>query len=78
MNRVVITGMGAVTPVGNDLSSFWDALLSGKNGIGPLTRFDTGQYKAKLAAEVKGFDPLLYRIRNRRHRYSGGGTPKIT
>lgn len=60
MNRVVITGMGAVTPVGNDLSSFWDALLSGKNGIGPLTRFDTGQYKAKLAAEVKGFDPLLY------------------
>ncbi len=60
MKRVVITGMGAVTPLGNDLPTYWDGLISGKNGIDFLTRFDPGDYKAKLAAEVKGFDPLLY------------------
>ena len=55
--RVVITGMGALTPVGNNVPAFWEGLLAGKNGIGPVTRFDTAEYKAKLAAEVKGFDP---------------------
>ncbi|MGM9974601.1 MAG: beta-ketoacyl-ACP synthase II [Clostridiaceae bacterium] len=60
MNRVVITGIGAITPIGNDIASFWKGLLAGENGIGPITRFDTSEYKAKLAAEVKGFDPLLY------------------
>ncbi|WP_426348657.1 beta-ketoacyl-ACP synthase II [Alloiococcus sp. CFN-8] len=60
MNRVVITGMGAITPIGNDVDSFWKGLLAGKNGIGPITRFDTSEYKAKLAAEIKDFDPLLY------------------
>lgn len=60
VRRVVITGLGAVTPIGNDVPSFWDGLKSGRNGIGPVTRFDTTEYKAKLAAEVKGFDPSLY------------------
>jgi len=60
MNRVVITGLGAVTPVGNDVASMWENLCSGIHGIGPITRFDAADYKAKLAAEVKGFDPLAY------------------
>ena len=60
MNRVVITGMGAITPVGNDIPSFWESLKAGTCGIGPITRFDTADYKAKVAAEVKDFDPLKY------------------
>jgi 3-oxoacyl-[acyl-carrier-protein] synthase II len=60
MNRVVVTGLGAITPIGNDVPSFWSGLLEGKNGIGRITRFDTTDYKAKLAAEVKDFDPTLY------------------
>ena len=60
MNRVVITGMGAVTPIGNDVPSYWEALKSGTCGIGPITRFDTEEYKVKVAAEVKDFDPLQY------------------
>lgn len=55
--RVVITGMGAVTPVGNSVPSFWKALVAGTCGIGPITRFDTADYKVKLAAEVKNFHP---------------------
>ena len=60
MRRVVVTGLGAVTPVGNDIPAFWENLLAGKNGIGPLSRFDAGEYKAKVAAQVKDFDPLQY------------------
>lgn len=60
MRRVVVTGMGTITPIGNDVKSFWDSLVSGKNGIGKLTRFDTTDFKVKLAAEVKDFDPTLY------------------
>lgn len=60
MRRVVVTGMGTISPIGNDIKSFWDACVAGKNGIGKLTRFDTTDYKVKLAAEVKDFDPLLY------------------
>ncbi len=64
MRRVVITGMGAVTPVGNDLNQTWDSLIAGKCGIGELTRFDTTDYKVKIAAEVKNFDPTLYIEKN--------------
>ena len=60
MRRVVVTGMGCVTPVGNDVASFWESLKSGKCGIGPITHFDTAEYKVKVAAEVKDFDPLRY------------------
>ncbi|MBR4200405.1 MAG: beta-ketoacyl-ACP synthase II [Oscillospiraceae bacterium] len=55
--RVVVTGLGAVTPLGNDVASFWDGLKSGRNGIDFITRFDASELKAKLAAEVKDFDP---------------------
>ncbi len=60
MNRVVVTGMGAVTPIGNDVESFWQGLVSGKCGIGPVTKFDTAEFKVKVAAEVKDFDPSRY------------------
>lgn len=55
--RVVVTGLGAVTPVGNTVQEFWQEIKKGTVGIGPVTRFDTTEYKVKLAAEVKGFDP---------------------
>ncbi len=58
--RVVVTGIGAVTPLGNTAADTWTGMVSGKNGIGPITLFDTADYKAKLAAEVKGFDPREY------------------
>lgn len=55
--RVVITGMGAVTPIGNTVGEFWDGIKENKVGIGPITKFDTSDYKVKLAAEVKDFNP---------------------
>lgn len=60
MRRVVVTGIGAVTPVGNNVPDFWEALKNGKNGIGPITRYDASESKFKLAAEVKDFDPTIY------------------
>lgn len=54
--RVVVTGMGAVTPIGNDVSSFWNSIKEGKTGFGPISYFDTTDYKCKLAAEVKDFN----------------------
>lgn len=58
--RVMITGMGAVTPIGNNVEDFWANIKKGTVGIGPITKFDTSDYKAHLAAEVKDFDPLQY------------------
>lgn len=55
--RVVVTGLGAVTPIGNTVEEFWQGIRRGEVGIGPITRFDTSDYKVKLAAEVKGFSP---------------------
>jgi 3-oxoacyl-[acyl-carrier-protein] synthase II len=60
MRRVVITGVGAVTPVGNTAEEFWAALIQGKSGIGPITRFDATPLPTKIAGELKGFDPLRY------------------
>lgn len=60
MRRVVVTGLGAVTPVGNTTEETWNNLVKGKNGIGPITRFDSSNLKVHLAGEVKGFDPLQY------------------
>ncbi|MBR6156968.1 MAG: beta-ketoacyl-ACP synthase II [Lachnospiraceae bacterium] len=56
--RVVITGLGAVTPIGNDVESFWTGIKEGKTGFAPITAFDTTDYKVKIAAEVKDYDPL--------------------
>lgn len=58
--RVVITGMGAITPIGNSVAEFWNGIKSEKVGIGPITKFDTTDYKVKLAAEVKGFHAKDY------------------
>ena len=54
--RVAVTGLGAVTPIGNTVPEFWEGIKEGKVGIGEITRFDTSDYKVKLAAEVKGFN----------------------
>ncbi len=54
--RVVVTGLGAVTPVGNDVPTMWEALLAGKSGAGPITRFDASGLEVRIAAEIKGFD----------------------
>lgn len=58
--RVVVTGLGAVTPLGNDVQTTWQALLAGKSGIGQITYFDTSQFTSKIAGEVKNFEPEKY------------------
>lgn len=58
--RVVITGMGALTPIGNNLAEYWDGLVTGKNGAGLITKFDTANHITKFACEVKNFDPSTY------------------
>jgi 3-oxoacyl-[acyl-carrier-protein] synthase II len=60
MKRVVITGLGAITPVGNDVKTFWNNLLKGTTGAGRITRFDTTGFKTNFACEVKNYDPLNY------------------
>ncbi|MBO4938217.1 MAG: beta-ketoacyl-ACP synthase II [Oscillospiraceae bacterium] len=60
IRRVVVTGMGVISPVGNDVETAWSNLVAGKHGIGPITHFDTTNYKAKLAAEVRDFNPKVY------------------
>jgi len=58
--RIVVTGLGVVSPVGNDVESFWRSLLAGRSGIGPITMFDTSKQLVKIAGEVKDFDPQQY------------------
>lgn len=58
--RVVVTGMGAITPIGNSVEEFWNGIKEGKTGFGPIAYFDTADYRCKLAAEVKDFDPAQY------------------
>lgn len=58
--RVVVTGIGAITPLGNNTADTWQNMKSGRNGIAPITHFNTDNFKAKLGAEVKGFDPKEY------------------
>ena len=58
--RVVVTGLGAITPIGNNLTEYWEGLLQGRNGIGKVTLFDASQHACKIAAEVKNFDPHEY------------------
>ncbi len=71
--RVVITGMGAVTPVGNDVASYWDALVAGRSGVGPITLYDASEQPVQIAGEVKGFDPaalLGYKEARRTDRFT--------
>ena len=58
--RVVVTGLGCVSPLGLNVQSTWDACINGKSGVAPITKFDASGYKTRIAAEVKGFDPLAY------------------
>ena len=58
--RVVITGMGALTPVGNTVSAFWESIAAGKSGIGTVTAFDVSAYDCKIAGEIKGFEPNAF------------------
>jgi 3-oxoacyl-[acyl-carrier-protein] synthase II len=58
--RIVVTGMGALTPLGYSVSELWNALLAGKSGAGPITYFDAASFDTKFACEIKGFDPLQY------------------
>ena len=58
--KIAVTGLGVISPVGNDIGSFWSSLLEGKSGAGPITRFDASRLESKVAAEVKDFDPGLW------------------
>jgi len=60
MKRVVITGLGALTPIGNNVNDFWQSLVNGVSGAAPITKFDTTKFKTKFACELKNFDPLNY------------------
>ena len=58
LKRVVVTGLGALTPIGNNIEEYWDALVNGKSGCAPITYFDAEKFKTKFACEIKNFDPL--------------------
>src|SRR5689334_10494980 len=75
--RVAITGVGLVTPVGNDVATTWSALLAGRSGAAPISLFDASGFTTRIAAEVKGFDPgvmtadrKLVKFANRSHRFA--------
>ncbi|MVN77587.1 beta-ketoacyl-ACP synthase II [Hymenobacter sp. HMF4947] len=69
LKRVVITGVGALTPIGNDAASFGRALMAGVNGVGPITRFNAAKFKTRFACEVKNFDPLAFLDRAEARKY---------
>jgi len=60
LKRVVVTGLGAITPIGNTVKDYWEGLVSGRNGVGPITLFDASRHACQIAGEVKGFDPHDY------------------
>jgi 3-oxoacyl-[acyl-carrier-protein] synthase II len=60
LKRVVVTGLGAITPIGNTLADYWQGLISARNGIAPITLFDASKHDSRMAGEVKNFDPLIY------------------
>lgn len=71
--RVVVTGLGSISPLGNDVASTWEALVKGQSGVGPITHFDASDFKTQFAAEVKGFDPdeaLGRRLSHRTDRFT--------
>ena len=67
--RVVITGLGAITPIGNTLETYWQGLMSGANGIDKISVFDASKHGSQIAGEVKGFDPLDYMDRKGREAF---------
>lgn len=69
LKRVVVTGLGAITPLGNTLPETWEGILEGKSGAGPITHFDASKFKTQFACEVKNFDPLKYMDRKEARKY---------
>ena len=69
LKRVVVTGLGAITPLGNSAPETWESLVAGKSGAGPITLFDASKFKTQFACEVKGFDPLQYFDRKEVRKY---------
>ena len=67
--RVVVTGLGALTPIGNNISSFWEGLISGRSGAAPITYFDVSKFKTQFACELKNFDPLDHFDRKEARKY---------
>ena len=70
LKRVVVTGLGALTPVGNTVPEFWNNLLNGVSGAGPITHFDASLFKTQFACEVKNFDVTKYIARKRQERWT--------
>ena len=68
MSRVVVTGLGLITSLGNDLATNWEALTQGKSGVGPITAYDTSDFRVHFGAEIKDFDPALYMDRKEARR----------
>ena len=60
LKRVVVSGLGALTPIGNDIKSYWDGLKSGVSGADKITYFDTSKFKTQFACELKGYDPMNF------------------
>ncbi|MBA3706476.1 MAG: beta-ketoacyl-[acyl-carrier-protein] synthase II, partial [Bacteroidetes bacterium] len=60
LRRVVVTGLGAITPIGNTVTDYWNSLINGVSGAAPITRFDASKFKTRFACEVKGFNPEDY------------------
>lgn len=69
LKRVVVTGIGAITPIGNTVPEYWDGLINGRSGALPITRFDATKFKTQFACEVKNFDPLLFFDRKELRKY---------
>ena len=69
LNRVVVTGLGALTPIGNNIESFWNSLISGESGAGLITHFNADKFKTKFACELKSFDPNTYFDRKELRKY---------
>ncbi|HEX3072930.1 MAG TPA: beta-ketoacyl synthase N-terminal-like domain-containing protein, partial [Ignavibacteriales bacterium] len=69
LQRVVVTGLGALTPLGNNVNDFWSSLSGGCSGAAPITKFDASKFKTKFACEVKGYDPLNYMDRKEVRKY---------
>lgn len=67
--RVVVTGLGALTPIGNTLPAYWEGLLSGTSGAAPITYFDASKFKTQFACEIKNFDPLAHFDRKEVRKY---------
>lgn len=67
--RVAITGLGVVSPLGNDVATTWDGLVAGRSGAGPITKFDPAQLPVRFACEVKGFEPGRYMDKKEVRRY---------